>query len=97
MMFIKIADTSIIKNPKTVGYFLQKWVMKCNDKNNNGKVQNFMKSTKANSATSHSGAMSLLHVGISFMYIETSSNNHGSNVVSTFERADFIHFSNITF
>ena len=36
-----------------------------------------MKSTETNSPTSYSGATSLPPVGNSFMYIETSSNNHG--------------------
>ena len=31
------------------------------------------------------------------MYIETSSNNHGSNVFVSFERTDIIQISNITF
>ena len=31
------------------------------------------------------------------MYIETSFNIHGNNVFVSFERTDFIHFSNITF
>ena len=31
------------------------------------------------------------------MYIETSSNNHGSNVFCSFERTDIIQLSNITF
>ena len=31
------------------------------------------------------------------MYIETSSNNHGNNVVVSWERTDIIQISNITF
>ena len=39
--------------------------MKCNDKNNNGKIQNFIKSMKTNSPTGYSGATSkLLSVNI---------------------------------
>ena len=71
--------------------------MKCNDKKTNGKIQNFTKSTKTNSPTSYPGAESLPPIGISFMYIETSSNNHGSNVFVSFERTDTIQTSNITF
>ena len=36
-------------------------------------------------------------IGNSFMYIETSSNNHGKNVFVSFERTDIIQISNITF
>ena len=31
------------------------------------------------------------------MYIETSSNNHGSDVYCSWERTDLIHISNVTF
>ena len=63
----QIADTTINKYPNTGGCLLQKWVLKCNDKNNNGKVQNFMKSTKTNSPTGYSGAESLPPIGNTFM------------------------------
>ena len=33
----------------------------------------------------------------SFLYIETSSNNHGNIVFVSFERSDFLHFTNIIF
>ena len=56
-----------------------------------------MKSTKTNSPTGYSGAESLPPIGNSFMYIETSSNNHGNNVFVSFERTDLIQISNITF
>ena len=94
---IQIKDTTIIKSPNTGGYLLQNWVIKCNDKKNNGKIQNFIKSTKTNSPTGYSGATSLPPIGNSFMYIETSSNNHGNNVSVSFERTDIIQISNITF
>ena len=42
--------------------------------------------------------MSLLPVGNSFMYIETSSNNHGhERMFVSWERTDIIQISNITF
>ena len=94
---IQITDTTINKYPNTGGYLLQNWVITCNDKNNNGKIQNFIKSTKTNSPTGFSGATSLHPVGDSFMYIETSSINHGNNVFVSFERTDIIQISNITF
>ena len=56
-----------------------------------------MKSTKTNSPTSYSGTMSLPLIGDSFMYIETSSNNHGNIGFVGFERTDIIQISNKTF
>ena len=94
---IQITDTTIIKYPNTGGYLLQNWVIQCNDKSNNGKIQNFIKSTKTNSPTGYSGATTLPPIGDSFMYIETSSNNHGhERVFVSFERTDIIQISNIT-
>ena len=72
--------------------------MKCNDKNNNGKIQNFIKTTKTNSPTGEKGATSLPPIGDSVMHTETSSNTSGSdNVFCSFERTDFIQITNITF
>ena len=57
-----------------------------------------MKSTKTNSLTGHSGATKLPSIGNSFMYIETSSNNHGQDrVFVSWERTDINQISNITF
>ena len=94
---IKITDTTVIKAPNSGGYLLQNWNMKRNDKNNNGKIQNFIKSTKTNSPSSYSGATILPPIGDSLMYIGTSSNNHGNIVFVFFERTDIIQISNITF
>ena len=76
---------------------LQNWVIECSDKNNNGKLQNFIRSTKRNSPTGSSGATGLPPIGNAFMFIETSSNNHGNNVFVSFERTDIIQITNITF
>ena len=73
----QVTDTSIIIYPNNGGYLLQNWVIKCNDKNNNRKIQNSIKSTKTNSPTSYSGATSLPLIGNSFMNIEIKSNIHG--------------------
>ena len=73
-------ETTNVKYPNTGGYLLQKWVIKCNDRINNNKKQNLVKSTKTNSPTGYSGATSLPPIGDSFMYTETSSNNRGNNV-----------------
>ena len=94
---IQITDTTIIKYTNTGGYLLQNCVIKCNEKNNNGKIQNFIKTTKTNSPTGFSGATSLPPSGDNFTYIETSSNNHGNNVFVSFEQTDIIQISNITF
>ena len=90
-------DTTIIISPNTCGYLLQNWVIKCNDKNINGKIQFFLRSTKTNSPSSNNGAETLPPIGNAFMYIETSSNNHGNNVFCSWERTDIIQISNITF
>ena len=93
----QITDSTKIKYPKTGAYLFQNWGIKCNDKNNSSKIQNFMKSTQTGSLTGYSGATSLPPVGNSFLYTETSSNNHGNNVFISFERTDIFQNSNITF
>ena len=70
---------------------------KCNDKDGNGKISNFIKSTKTNSPTGDSGATNLPPTGDSFLYIETSSNSNGDKVFCSFERTDIKQNSNITF
>ena len=60
---IQITDTTIFNYPSTGGYLLQNWVIKCNDKNDNGKIQNLRKSTKTNSPTGYSGAESSPLIG----------------------------------
>ena len=94
---MQITDTTVVKYPNSGGYLVPGWRIFCNDKNNNVKIQNFIKSTKTNSPSSNSGAESLPPIDDSFMYIETSSNNHGPNVFVSWERTDFIQITNITF
>ena len=94
---MQITDTTIIKYPNNGGYLLQNWVIECNDLNNNGKIQNFLRSTKTNSPTGSSGATGSPPIGNAFMFIETSSNNHGNKVFVSFERTDIIQITNITF
>ena len=86
-----------MKAENTSGYLLQYWKIVFNDKNNSGKIQNFIKSTKSNSPTGDSGATSLPPISNSFMYIETSSKNIENNVFVSFERTDIIQVTNITF
>ena len=94
---ISITDITEIKFPNSGDALLQKWKIYCNNKNNQSRINDFIKSTKTNSPTGFSGATSLSPIGDAFMYIETSSNNHGSNVFVSWERTDIIQTSNITF
>ena len=93
----QVIDTTIIKYPNTGGYLLQNWIIRCNDRNNDGKILNFIESTKRNSSTGYSRATGLPLIANIFMYIETSSNNHGKNIFLSFERTDTIQISNKTF
>ena len=94
---IQLTDSTVIKAGNTGGYLLPYWKFECNDKNNSGKMQNFINSTKSNSPTGGSGATSLPPFGDAFIYIETSSNSHGNYVFVSIERTDIIHITNITF
>ena len=94
---MSITDITEIKFPNSGDALLQKWKIYCNNKNNQSRINDFIKSTKTNSPTGFSGATSLSPIGNAFMYIETSSNNHGSNVFVSWERTDIIQISNITF
>ena len=95
---IQITDTTEMRYPNIGSDLLQKWNIKCNNKNNQSRITDFIKSTKTNSPTGFSGATSLPLIGNSFMYIETSSNNHGhERVFVSWERIDIIPISNITF
>ena len=95
---IQIIDTTEIVFPNTGGYLLQKWSIICNDKNNNGKVQNFVKSTKTSSGTANSGAGSLPPIGNAFTYIESSGANYGhDHIFCSWERTDIFQITNITF
>ena len=94
----QLTDTTVMKAGNMGGYLLPYWRIISNDKNINGKIQNFIKSTKTGSPTVDSGATSLPPIGNAFMYIETSSSNHGHNrVFISWERTDIIQITNITF
>ena len=93
---LSITEITHIIYPNTGGYLLQNWVIKCNDKNNNGKMQNFIKSTKTNSPTGNSGATNLPPIDNAFVYFETSGGNNGINVFVSFERTDNIQITSIT-
>ena len=96
----QIIDTTKIIFPNTGHDLLQNWKIVVNNKNGEGTPFEFIKSTKTSSPTPQSGASTLSPIGNSFMYIETSANNHNTsndNVFVSFERTDIIHISNITF
>ena len=92
-----LTDTTVKKFSNSGGYLLPGWRLLCNDRNNNGKLPNFVRSTKTNSPTGNSGATVVPPIGYSFMYIETSSNNFGEKVFCSWERIDIVQISNITF
>ena len=94
---IQLTDITTIKTSNGGGYLLPSWRNFCHDKNDNGKITNLIRSTKTNSPTGGSGATTLPPVGSAFMYIEASSNNHGSNVFVSWERNDIIQITNIPF
>ena len=92
-----LTDVTRMISPNSGGYLLPKWVIECKDKNNTGKVTNFIKSTRTNSPTGESGATSIPPIGRAFMYFETSGNNSGSNTYIKLIRTDIIQISNISF
>ena len=94
---IQLTDITTIKSGNIGAYLLPKWKILCNDKNNNGKRSNFIRSTKRNSPTGDSGAASLPPIGNAFMYIKISGSNPGNIVFCSFERTDIIQIFNITF
>ena len=95
---ISITDVTEIKFSNTGIGLLQKWIIYCNNKNNQSRINDFIKSTRTSSPTGQSGATSLPHIGTAFMYIETSGNNSGNDIIFvSWERIDFIQITNITF
>ena len=60
------------------------------------KFKIFLKSIKTSSPTGITGATTLPLLGHSFMYTETSANNHGQNVFCSFERTDLFQISFIS-
>ena len=95
---IQITDTTEMRFSNIGSDLLHKWNIKCNNINNESRKTDFIKSTQTNSPTGHFGATNLPPIGKSFMYIETSSNNQGHEIVFvSFERTDIIQITNITF
>ena len=92
-----LTDITSMISPNSGSYLLQRWLIECKDKNNNGKIQNFLRSTKTSSPTGDSGADALPPIGRAFMYIETSGNNNGDYTYVRLIRTDIIQISNISF
>ena len=79
---------------------LQKWTIKCKNKNGESKIQDFIKSTKTKNPTGGSGPNDLPPIGSAYMDIESSGNNHdiaNDDVWVSWERTDIIDISSITF
>ena len=95
---IQLIDLTEIRSPNISSDLLPKWRIKSLQQNNGAKVGNFLISTITSSPTSESGATSIPPIGNSFMYIETSSRNHGhEKVFVSWERTDTFQISIITF
>ena len=94
---ISITDITEIKFPNSGDALLQKWKIYCNNKNNQSRINDFIKSTRTNSPTGFSGATSIPPIGDAFMYIETSGNISGNGVFVSWERVDIIQITNISF
>ena len=93
----QIIDIAFIKHGNCQ-YLLPRWKVLSNDKNNFGITTIFVRAIKSSSPTGDNGATTSPPIGNSFMYIETSSNNHfHERVFVSWERTDIIQFSNITF
>ena len=95
---IQLTDVTIIRAGNTGRDALPHWKILGNNKSGYFKANNFIKTTRSNSPTNDSGAMSLTPIGSAFMYIESSANNSGNdNVFVSWERIDVIQITKITF
>ena len=95
---IKLTDMTIFKSGNVGSDALPGWRIFCNNINNNGKLSNFIKSTKTSSPSTNSGAESIPPIGDCFMYIETTGANSGDDkIFVSWERVDIIQITNITF
>ena len=91
-------DTALFEIPNQGDYLLHQRSTECNDKNDNGKQLNFLKSTKTNSLTSNSGPTQLLPIRDLLMYTKTSKKSSGSGIVFvSFERTDLIPNISVSF
>ena len=91
-----LTDITKMIAPNSGLYLMPRWIIECKDRNGNGKVNNFIKSTISASPTGFSGAESLPPIGRAFMYIESSGNNNSEAYVKLIQ-TDIIQISNISF
>ena len=94
---IRLIDATDFRSGNAGDAAIQGWKIFCNDRNNNGKISNFIKTTRSCSPSSQSGPTSLPPIGKCFMYIDTSCVNRGNNVFLSWERTAIIKITNITF
>ena len=92
-----ITDLTQMRAPNNGINLLQRWKIECKDRNNNAKINNFVKSTKTESSTADSGATALPPIGTSFMYLESSGVNNGVSTFLILTRTDIIQITNISF
>ena len=93
---VNITDITEMRSANSGQSLLQKWILKCLNRNYNARSNTFLKSTTSSSPTAENGATTIPPIGWTFMYIESSGNNHGANhVMVSLERIDIIHISNI--
>ena len=87
-----------MKKPNSGRDLFQLWIINCADINNNSKTDKFSNFTKTPYPTQDSGATSMTPNSNSFMYIVTSSGNHGvNNLFVSFEGGEITNFITITF
>ena len=67
----QIIDTIFITPEISGWYLLQQVNIKCNDKNNAGKITIFRRATKTSIPTGNTGASLMPPIADSFMYMET--------------------------
>ena len=91
-----LTDITRMIAPNSGLYLMPRWIIECKDRNGNGKINNFIKSTKTNSPTGDSGAENLPPIGNAFMYIESSGINNSGAYVKLI-RTDIIQITNISF
>ena len=94
---IQLTDVTEIRAPSTGSDLLQKWKIINMNKIGDMKLGKFIKSTKTTTPSPDTGSSILPPIGNSYMFLESSSNNHGENVFCSFERTDIIQISKISF
>ena len=93
---LSITDVTEIISPSSGIDLLQKRKIDKKNKNGDTKIGRFIKSAKTSSPTGEPGETILPPIGNAFMYIETSSNNHGAGAFVSFGRTDIIQITNLT-